>query len=227
MGRPNAERTFPSNPDHWFYWEAAWSAYLAFCPAYDDVFLTLLVHGPDWRSTVWAASQNTNRGTTPEANLAAHLMVLYWRGKLTLKDPLLVNFFAKAPVEARAYAIQTLGRWLTYERDEQPSPEILTRLAELWERRLVDAVSSTDKMRYSREIASFAWWFRSGAFDDHWTMRQLEEALPIAAVDGKALERVSYPIIERLAEVLRNSQKKRFDALNCWRRRRRLLGTCS
>ena len=50
-------------------------------------------------------------------------------------------------------------------------------------------------------MASFVEWFRSAVFDDTWAISQLEEALALAALDTRALDRFSYGILERLAEV--------------------------
>ena len=197
-----AQRIFPDDPDLRLYWEAAWGPYLTFCPAYDDVFMTLRSQYELAVDRLGQAARLRIRGANLEANLGAHLMGVYLRGKMRLDDPLLVKFFSKAPVEARGYAIETLGRWLVdLKKNDQVTQEIRTRLAELWKRRLAEAIDSTDKTQYAREIASFTWWFRSGAFDDHWTIRQLEEVLSIAAADPKVLERFAYSVLQRLAEV--------------------------
>lgn len=199
----NARRIFPDDPNTWLYWEAAWSTYLAFCPAYDDVFLTLRPQYALAIERLGKPARLKARGADLKGNLAAHLMGMYWRGKLHLDDPLLVGFFAHAPVEARAYALEAIGRWLfeSKKTDRPPDAELLARLTRLWECRLAEARSSESKIQYSREMASFVEWFRSAVFDDTWAISQLEEALALAALDTRALDRFSYGILERLAEV--------------------------
>jgi hypothetical protein len=133
----------------------------------------------------------------PKKRLAEHLMVFYWRGKLSLNEPdgLLVHFYRSAPDALKAHALEFLGRAL---RDTKGSisQEILDRLRLLWERRLAAARGANNPPTHSSELATFGWWFVSEKFDDLWAITQLIEALKLARnIEPDDL------VIERLATI--------------------------
>jgi hypothetical protein len=175
---------------------AAWNTYLIFCAAYDNVFDVLRDEYALALDRFGAIHSERLRGD-PHQRLAEHLMVFYWRGKLSLDEPngLLAHFYRSAPDSLKAHALETVGRALRQTTEHIPE-EILERLLALWERRLVAVREATPSMAGSSELAAFGWWFVSGKFDDSWAITELIETLKLA--------RKSDPddlVVERLATI--------------------------
>src|SRR5437879_2757840 len=131
----------------------------------------------------------------PDERLAAHLMTMYWRGKLPIHDALLQDFYRKAPDKLRGYAMEFVGRSLRNDTGAV-TPEILERLQELCASRLSAAHAAAAAASYVEELSRFGWWFASKKFDDEWAVGQLAEALRIA----KKAE-PDHLVVERLAEL--------------------------
>ena len=93
-------------------------------------------------------------------------------------------FFHIAPPALRGRAIATLGRWLPDKEHQEKrppvSPEILDRLKALWEFRANLASGATGSVPFQTELSEFGWWFASGAFDEAWSLAQLQKALRLA-----------------------------------------------
>jgi hypothetical protein len=159
---------------------AAWTTYIIFCAAYDNVFDVLQDEYTQALDRVGAVHSERLR-EDPHQRLAEHLMVFYWRGNLSLDEPdgLLVHFYMSAPETLKAHALEFLGRVLR-DTKEHVSEEILDRLRLLWERRLVAVCEARPSVAGSSELAAFGWWFASGRFEDSWAMTQLIEALKLA-----------------------------------------------
>jgi hypothetical protein len=121
-------------------------------------------------------------------------MVLYWRGTLGFDEPegLLERFYALASDELRAHAASFVGRVLARE---DATPDAITRLEQLWERRLESA--EVDRRSMSGELGAFAWWFLSGKFDDERALTYLDRALAV----GGDVGRDAYSVVNRLADV--------------------------
>jgi hypothetical protein len=160
--------------------DAAWNAYIIFCAAYDNVFDVLRDEYGQALDRVGAVHSERLRGD-PHQRLAEHLMVYYWRGKLSLDEPdgLLALFYRRAPDSLKAHALEFLGRVLR-DTQEHISEEILDRLRLLWERRLVAVREATPSVVGSSELVAFDWWFASRRFEDSWAITQLIEALKLA-----------------------------------------------
>jgi hypothetical protein len=82
----------------------------------------------------------------------------------------------------------------------------------LWEQRLEQGEKAQDKTQFAKEMASFGWWFSSEMFDEAWSLKQLDRAFAVAESDAKAMERISYAILDRLAEL---SSKFPVEAMSC------------
>lgn len=110
-------RIFPADEALAAYRDAAWNAYLMFCRPY-DALLPVLEH--EYLQAVRAlASQRQSKKHVHSHNerLTEHVMVFFWREKLTLDGELLTTFFQRAPDELRGHAINYLGRFLAETPD--------------------------------------------------------------------------------------------------------------
>lgn len=177
-----ASSIFPDSEHLRPYWEAAWSAYLAFSDARDDVFDALKSQYCLAVGRLGMPRSLPKVPGNPETELGAHLMAFYWRGKLDLDNALLNEFFARAGDEVRSNALETMGRWLCQlkESDQLPSEDVRRKLMTLWESRLQSAQDNPVRGGHVREMAAFGWWFRSDFFPAAWAVTQLDRALEIA-----------------------------------------------
>jgi len=194
--RTHAARIFPQDQESEAFFEAAWNTYIAFCRPYDNV---LEVLRPFYRLAVdriGGRRDDTRWLAAPDEKLAEHLMVFYWRGKLSLDDPLFALFWEKALDAVKAHALAFVGRAFKQTEGDIPA-ETLDRLKQLWERRLAAAKKAQRPSDFEKEIAAFGWWFVSGKFDAEWVIAQLAEALQIV---GKA--EPDHMVVEKLAEIV-------------------------
>jgi hypothetical protein len=100
-------------------------------------------------------------------------MTAFQHGLIDLGDGgLLDRFYARAPLERRAYALDSLGR--TLMGDTEFTEAMLMRLQQLWERRLAAVLESPGAID---ELRGFAWWFASGKFDEAWSLQQLQRVM--------------------------------------------------
>lgn len=182
---------FPLDNEKKAYFQAAWNVYINFCPPFNDV-LELLRE--QYHHAVKMIDENES-GDGFEVRvgykLAEHLMIYYWRGKLEHNDPLLMEFWAKAPDKIRGHAIEFVGRALMQTKNEIDC-DILKRLQNLWEDRISKTKSNPDKNQ--KEISSFGWWFISEKFDLEWSLTKLAEALrcfPKSESDHMVIEQLS------------------------------------
>jgi hypothetical protein len=200
----NLSRIFPAAEEMRDMRDSAWTAYVVHCDVYDDVFELLraeYVHEVDQIGKHVHVRSHLGH---PDEQLAAHLMTMYWRGKLPINDALLQHFYLTAPDKLRGYALDFVGRSLRNDTGEVAA-EILGRLRELWASRL--SVARAGGAPYVEELSRFGWWFASKKFDDKWAIAQLAEALRIA----KKVE-PDHVVIERLAEL---SQSIPRDTVEC------------
>lgn len=206
----NISRIFPTNEAFQDLRDAAWEAYIVFCEPYSEVFEVL---GSEYQRAVDQIGnrlpQRRRRGN-PEEHLASHLMVFYWRGKLSLEEPdgLLSRFYQNASDELCGYAFATEGRRL-HETEETIPQKILKRLQILWEHRL--AVAQIEKVpgAHTTELAAFGWWFTSAKFDTTWAIDQLLAALKISP----KMQIVDHLISERLAALAADMPWKTVECL--------------
>jgi hypothetical protein len=84
--------------------------------------------------------------------LAEHLMISYWRGDITLTDPLISNFYKYAPEDVRSHAVWYLWRSMEESKLKKTSKE-WKRLKALWSLRVKE-----NKSEKSKELSGFADW---------------------------------------------------------------------
>jgi hypothetical protein len=174
----NSTRVFPSDDTRRDLLDAAWDAYLAFAELFPPAL--------DLLSNVYARAVerigevpgNGRRIVDPAARLAEHLMVMYWRGRISLEDSdgLVARFYARAPDSIRAHAIDFIGRSLRNTEGEVEA-EVLDRLRRLWEARVTAVTREVAEGAHPSELVNFGWWFVSRKFADDWSLQQLEVTL--------------------------------------------------
>ncbi len=206
----NVSKIFPPDESLQDLRDAAWETYIIFCEPYGNVFDVL-------RDEYSRAVERLDVGDTqrrhlasPEESLAEHLMVLYWRGKLTLdeSDGLLMRFYAKASDTLCGHAFSTEGRRF-YNTKETILPEVLGRLKALWERRLAAAQADPSPTSHAAELAAFGWWFASAKFDDTWALDQLTQVLNLRPSEiVPRMRGVDHLVAERLARLVENNPRQ-------------------
>jgi hypothetical protein len=201
----NVSRIFPMEESNQPLWNAAWGPYVTFCQPYDNTFRLL---GERYRHAVEllgsSSKQRVGLRENPENQLAEHLMQLYWRGRVPLDDGGIIGqFYSKASLEVRAYALEHIGRALS-NTNGPVDAAILDRMKRLWEWRLTAARNSGNATAFGPELAAFGWWFRSGKLDDDWAMEQLKNALGAA----RQTHRDAYLVMERLADIAQSRPLK-------------------
>jgi len=190
----HSEIIFPLNPQNQRLLEAAWNAYVVFAGAYNDVWDILRPQYEYAVEHIGDCCDDTLRFGNPDEKLAEHLMVFYWSGKLDLDDPLLVAFWLRASDDLRAHALSFMGHALARIEGDAPA-ETLNRLKQLWERRLAVARNEGSSSGFTKEMATFGWWFVSGKFDVDWAIQQLLASLELAKESNP-----DHMVLEQLAE---------------------------
>lgn len=176
--RDSAARIFPIGQGEEALLEAAWNTYVTFCSPYDNVLDILHEQYRHAVERIGCRRDDTRWLANPDERLAEHLMVFYWRGKLSLEDPLFTAFWEKATDALRGHALGYVGRALKQTIGEIPA-EVLDRLTQLWAVRLARAKQSQSRADLVKEMAAFGWWFVSDKFDVGWAIAQLSESLQL------------------------------------------------
>jgi len=193
----NLNQIFPTAADAALLREAAWETYLANSP-YDNAFDVLKgeYHRAVSELEEIKAPTDRRRFLDPAERVAEHLMILYWRGRITWDNEgdMLQEFFERAAEEVRAQALEFVGHSL-WRGEYDLSAEQAARLRELWRRRWETIRAVPDAHR--KEGATFGWWFASSRkLPDDWLLQQLLEILEAGfAPDADHL------VIAKLAEL--------------------------
>ncbi|MBT9260256.1 MAG: hypothetical protein KM310_10995 [Clostridiales bacterium] len=176
--RDNATRIFPIGQGEEALLQAAWNSYVTFCRPYDNVLDILREQYRHAAERIGCRRDDTRWLANPDERLVEHLMAFYWRGKLSLEDPLFTAFWEKATDALRGHALGYVGRALKQTIGEIPA-EVLDRLTQLWAVRLARAKQSQSRADLVKEMAAFGWWFVSDKFDVGWAIAQLSESLQL------------------------------------------------
>lgn len=205
----NVERIFPHR--HPALRDAAWDAYLRFCPAYDTPFKMLRGQYAACVNRMGAGGpRNSSAKDELRKRLGVHLLVMAGRGHLSWSDDdaLLRGYFENAtPGQARS-AIGSIGRDLHNEDHEFPR-ETLTRFASLAEA-LIGVLQERGRERLGH-LASLGWWFCSGRFEAEWTLKQLGRLVAHAGV----AEPRRY-VMDHLAELSERHPAETLAVLESW-----------
>jgi hypothetical protein len=199
-------KVFPSGARGAGLGDAAWAAYLAFCPPYKRVF-HLLREEYERAIDRLGASYEGKHLARPEDRLAEHLMSLFWGGVLLTVDDsagLVRRFFKKASDDLCAHAISFVGRNLVHAEGEIDE-DVALRLMSLWEWR--EEATMGSPAEHSKELAAFGWWFTSKALDEDWLLRHLRQVLRrVRSVEPDHL------VVEKLADTV---EKHPLEAVEC------------
>jgi hypothetical protein len=168
------ESIFPSDPALADRLDAAWDAYVIFGGVYDNALPPLLAQ---YRRAIDRLGRGARRRVSPDRpddRLAEHLMVFYWRGKLSLHEPLglLQHFYQHASTELRGHALGFVGRAVRNEEAPPIPGPVRQRLQELMEWRL-SAASGLSPEDRATELSEFGWWFASQKFPQEWALSHL------------------------------------------------------
>jgi hypothetical protein len=147
--------------------EAAWGAYVIYTPPYENVLAALR---PVYERSAELAGQPGHGfrwDTAPQERLGEHIATFYWRGVISLDDPLLLTYWRNASTEARQHVIDFLGRSMRDFAELESAVE--TRLMEFWD----FAHREATQAETLDELAPFAWWFGSAALPVGWRVDQL------------------------------------------------------
>ena len=194
--RTHAAKIFLQDQEREAFFGAAWNTYIAFHWPYDNALKILRPFYQLAVDRIGSQRDDTRGIAIPNEKLVEHLMVFYWRGELSLDDPLLALFWETAPDAVKAHAQVFIGRNFEQTEGDIP-PETMDRLKRLWEQRFDVAKKSPRPSDFEKEVAAFGWWFASGKFDAEWAIGRLVEVLEIV---GK-LE-ADYKVAEKLAEIV-------------------------
>ena len=202
----HVSKIFPSDESLRDLRDAAWETYVVSRAPYDDVFEVLREEYGRAVERIGTGDTQRRHMADPEERLAEHLMVLYWRGKLSLDEPadLLARFYAKASDKLCGHAFSVGGRRLYNAQEKTVSPEILDRVRILWEQRL-EAARAATPLSHAVELAAFGWWFTSAKFDDTWAITQLTEILKLVGkvdADRRVVERLAALAVDMPQQVV-------------------------
>lgn len=191
----NVSRVFAVDDED--YWNAAWNTYVTFNRPYDNVVEVM-------QKQYWAAVLRLNeaqplskdRDESP-TRLAHHLVVLYGRGRPEA-EPLLTEFFNRAPQWLRGDAIGHIG-WSLGEGGEIPE-NVIRRFQSLWESRR--ALAEKSPADFAKELSSFGSWAAVQNFPTIWILTELARLLPLvdeldrdhAVMERLVREAAQYPV---------------------------------
>ncbi len=195
---------FPRDENAAAFRRAAWTSYVCFTRAYDEMLL-VLEEEYRWAASEAAEEREEHGFGKPGEGLADHLLSFYWRGLLRFdrEEDLLVIFYGHASDHLRAHGMWAIGRALG-ESKVNPSVEVLARWQKFWEWRL--SVIRQDPAANLQELNGFTWWLISDKFDADWALGQMVEVLGAAdSIEHETL------ISEYLAKV---SAQKPLEAVN-------------
>ncbi len=186
--RANVDRIFGDERGN-----AAWEAYLTFCPPYDDAVALLTDYYERAVDKLQRDKLPESRGgrPDPDEHLGAHLMARYYRGHLPCDQGIIARFFERAPIHIRTHALEYVGRVL-YSTEEAVATVIRERLVSLWTARRQAATAALEEHR--GELAAFGWWFAAGKLDPEWELNELRDVLrtnQTIALDHQVIERLA------------------------------------
>lgn len=188
------ERIFPRGQSERPLRRAAWDAYVIYTRVYSNVFPSLRSQYQVATDELAGVQTSKNKSKDPGRKLAEHLFITYWRGAISLDDPLLIAFWRNASDELRGYAMEFIGHALrTLKEPLQADAE--ARLKALWTERHKAAVEADNKADYREEMSGFGSWFGSGQFDETWVSQQYLTALEFGSRNA-ALSLVAKRLVE-------------------------------
>lgn len=207
--RRNVERIFPQGRAT--LRNAAWEAYLRFCPAYDTPFKMLRGQYADAvHRLATSAPRDSLRRDELAGRLGLHLLVMAGRGHLSWDDDdaLLKSYFENAKPDRARSAIGRVGRDLHNEDHGLPN-DAVARFASLAEA-LIGVVRERGRER-TGHLAWLGWWISSPLFEAEWTLKQVGRLVEHA---GAAEPRAH--VMGRMAELSETHPAETLAVLESW-----------
>jgi len=147
--------------------EAAWGAYVIYTQPYDNILTALRAVYERSAELAGQSGHGFRWDTAPQLRLGEHLATFYWRGTISLEDPLLLTFWRNAGTEARRHVIDFLGR--SIKEFPNVTPDVESRLMAFWDFASAEAAAAESL----DELAPFGWWFGSRALPVRWRVNHL------------------------------------------------------
>jgi hypothetical protein len=147
--------------------EAAWGAYVIYTQPYDNILTALRAVYERSAELAGQSGHGFRWDTAPQLRLGEHLATFYWRGAISLEDPLLLTFWRNAGTEARRHVIDFLGR--SIKELPNVTPDVESRLMAFWDFASAEAAAAESL----DELAPFGWWFGSRALPVRWRVNHL------------------------------------------------------
>jgi hypothetical protein len=204
----SVSRIFPAQPEQEELLRAAWDGYIAWCRPSFPLFELLRKQYMSAIGRIPAAPAESNYPHDSSERLAEHLLLLYGWGKLDIANPLLKEFFTKAPDRIRGHGFHQIGFYLYRDAAAIP-PETMERFKALWGQRLAAAKIARDKQAHLAELLAFGFWFASDKLDNDWAVSHLIEVLRIS---GKV--EVEHLVVQRLGRMVEEKPRQVVECLN-------------
>jgi hypothetical protein len=177
-------------PDEAFGW-AAWNAFLAWVQPHIVFYRALQQQfGYAVRHAAVVEVDRENHDQ-PMFRLGEHLMVLYGRGQLTLRDAVIQEFLNSAQPPIRRHAIGFVGSSLGHENIPA---DVIDRFMALWD--VYWAGHGKRDATEDPDAVLFGSWFSAGEFPDEWALKSLHDFVEVVPVPEP-----EHLVMERLAKV--------------------------
>jgi hypothetical protein len=183
-----ADRVFPRAPEDQSYFDASWSAYITYSPAYTDVFEVL-------RDAYAHAIALTASSVNEEAALALgdHIVRFVVAGQVGLEpDDLFARYWHAVSLKLRSRVLEQIG-WSLKQTTEPLSEIERGRFAAMWEWVFADAEATGA----TPPLAGFGGWLGAEQLDGRWLLAQARAVLALGVPLHPAF--AAYTALPRLA----------------------------
>ncbi len=182
----NKEKIFTKNFPN--YLLAAWEGYLA-NNIIKEIFTILKKEYYDFIPYLGTLEKKGYRAADIDQRFPQHVAVVY--ANEPEHEDFVDYFFEKAPVKARAEAINFTGRVILRQLEAFPDrEEVKKRLGRLWDKR----ISLSEEQSETDELKEFGWWFKVSPFSKEETLQRTIKTLKLI----KGMIDVPYEIAEDL-----------------------------
>jgi hypothetical protein len=185
--KQNIDKIFPKNKESEKLWLAAFETYLA-NPVYKDIFKLIEIEYEKAISYIAVKEYRRKLFVNIHEKLAQHLIVAYVFG-ISNKE-LMDKFFSKAPISARATAINFIGREIFNDRNLKENKDKIDL------RKIKLILNERLKEKNIEELKEFGWWFINSPFDKSWNIEKLYEIFKVTKGEIEGV----VEIIEKLKE---------------------------
>jgi hypothetical protein len=194
----NLVRIFPESAEGAALRDAAWAAYIGWCPPYDSVYRAVRAYYDAAIDRMPTAVTGGGLGRERvDVKLGEHLATFYWRR--VVDEAVIDEFFGRSDDSVASDVMQFVGRSLLNAPGEL-SDRIRERIEMLWDRRFVVIAANPDK--HKLEARAFGPSFASGKLDQTWSLEMLERAIRLSGASSPG-----HLVVERLVAVASDHPK--------------------